>query len=130
MRVLAFVGSSGTGKSYRAQWVARENGLDCIIDDGLLIKENRILAGKSAKKEASRIASVKRAIFTDDKHAQDVMQAIEKEKPKGILVLGTSDEMVIKIAQKLKLPEFEKFIYIEDSSVLSYSLLFEKDWAW
>lgn len=114
MRILAFVGASGTGKSYRAQWVARENELDCIIDDGLLIKENKILAGKSAKKESSRIASVKRAIFTDDKHAQDVIDAINKENPKGILVLGTSDEMVNKIATKLKLPEFEKVIYIED----------------
>ena len=114
MRVLAFVGPSGTGKSYRAQWVARENELDCIIDDGLLIKDNRILAGKSAKKEASRIASVKRAIFTDDNHAKDVMKAIEEEKPKGILVLGTSDEMVNKIAEKLKLSKFEKTIYIED----------------
>lgn len=114
MRVLAFVGASGTGKSYRAQWVARENELDCIIDDGLLIKENKILAGKSAKKENSRIASVKRAIFTDDKHAQDVIDAINKENPKGILILGTSDEMVNKIATKLKLPEFEKTIYIED----------------
>ena len=80
MRVLAFVGPSGTGKSYRAQWVARENNLDCIIDDGLLIKDNRILAGKSAKKEASRIASVKRAIFMDDVHAREVMKAIEEEK--------------------------------------------------
>lgn len=114
MRVFAFVGSSGTGKSYRAQWVARENELDCIIDDGLLIKENKILAGKSAKKEASRIASVKRAIFMDDNHAKNVMEAIKNEKPKGILVLGTSDEMVAKIREKLELPEFEKTIYIED----------------
>lgn len=114
MRVLAFVGPSGTGKSYRAQWVARENNLDCIIDDGLLIKDNRILAGKSAKKEASRIASVKRAIFMDDVHAREVMKAIEEEKAEGILVLGTSDEMVSKIVQKLKLPEIEKTIYIEE----------------
>lgn len=114
MRVLAFVGASGTGKSYRAQWVARENGLDCLIDDGLLIKGNRILAGKSAKKEASRIASVKCAIFMDDKHAKEVKAAIATESPKGILVLGTSDEMVSKIREKLELPKFEKIIHIED----------------
>lgn len=114
MKVFAFVGPSGTGKSYRAQWVARENELDCIIDDGLLIKENKILAGKSAKKEASRIASVKRAIFMDEIHANAVKDAIYKEEPKGILVLGTSDEMVKKIAEKLELPSFEKTIYIED----------------
>ena len=114
MKVFAFVGPSGTGKSYRAQWVARENELDCIIDDGLLIKENKILAGKSAKKEASRIASVKRAIFMDENHAKEVKDAICKEEPKGILVLGTSDEMVKKIAEKLELPSFEKTIYIEE----------------
>ena len=114
MKVLAFVGPSGTGKSYRAQWVARENDLDCIIDDGLFIKENKIVAGKSAKKEASRIASVKRAIFMDEIHAKEVKEAIYKKEPKGILVLGTSDEMVKKIAEKLDLPSFEKTIYIED----------------
>ena len=114
MRVLAFVGPSGTGKSYRAQWIARENNVECIIDDGLLIKENKILAGKSAKKEASRIASVKRAIFMDEEHAKSVKDAILREKPNGILVLGTSDEMVSKIAEKLELPSFEKTVYIED----------------
>ena len=50
MRVLAFVGPSGTGKSYRAQLVARENNIHYIIDDGLLINENEVLAGTSAKK--------------------------------------------------------------------------------
>lgn len=114
LRVIAFVGPSGTGKSYRAQWIARDNNLECIIDDGLLIKGNKILAGKSAKKEASRIASVKRAIFMDDFHTEDVIKAIENEKPNGILVLGTSDEMVHKIRTKLNLPEFEKIIYIQD----------------
>lgn len=39
-KVYAFVGPSGTGKSYRAQMVANENGISYIIDDGLLIKEN------------------------------------------------------------------------------------------
>ena len=104
MKVYAFVGPSGTGKSYRAQWIARENGLECIIDDGLLIRENKILAGKSAKKEASRIASVKCAIFNDKSHADDVIKAISNEKPNGLLILGTSDEMVNKIVERLKLP--------------------------
>ena len=38
IRVMAFVGPSGTGKSYRAQMVAGENNINYIIDDGLLIK--------------------------------------------------------------------------------------------
>ena len=37
IRVYAFVGPSGTGKSYRAQMVANENNINYIIDDGLFI---------------------------------------------------------------------------------------------
>ena len=37
MKVIAFVGPSGTGKSYRASVVAHESGIECIIDDGILI---------------------------------------------------------------------------------------------
>ena len=114
MKVYAFVGPSGTGKSYRAQWIARENDLECIIDDGLLIKENKILGGRSAKKEASKIASVKCAIFNDKIHAESVIDAINRESPNGILILGTSDEMVNKIVEKLNLPAIEKIIRIED----------------
>lgn len=50
MKVYAFVGPSGTGKSYRAQMVANENNINYIIDDGLLIKDNAVIAGNSAKK--------------------------------------------------------------------------------
>ena len=35
MEVIAFVGSSGTGKSHRALVVAHENNIECIIDDGI-----------------------------------------------------------------------------------------------
>ena len=37
MKVIAFVGESGTGKSYRAISVAKREGADAMIDDGLLI---------------------------------------------------------------------------------------------
>ena len=50
MEVYALVGPSGTGKSYRAISFANEMGILYILDDGLLIKDNRILAGVSAKK--------------------------------------------------------------------------------
>ena len=46
IRVCAFVGPSGTGKSYRAQMVAGANNINYIIDDGLLIKDNEVIAGK------------------------------------------------------------------------------------
>ena len=45
IKVYAFVGPSGTGKSYRAQMVAGEKDTHFIIDDGLLIKENEVIAG-------------------------------------------------------------------------------------
>ena len=48
MKVFAFVGPSGTGKSYRAQMVASERNINFIIDDGLLINENEVVAGVSA----------------------------------------------------------------------------------
>lgn len=114
MHLVAFIGPSGTGKSHRASWVARENGLDYIIDDGLLIHENSISAGKSAKKASSKIASVKVALFLDEQHKKEVKEAILKESPKGILILGTSDGMVEKIANNLGLGEFEQRIRIED----------------
>jgi len=114
LRIYAFVGPSGTGKSYRAQWIAREYDLECIIDDGLLIRNNKILAGKSAKKEPNKIASVKCAIFNNPIHANMVREAIEEHKPSGILILGTSDEMIGKIVTQLQLPEPEKKIYITD----------------
>ena len=114
MHLVAFVGPSGTGKSHRASWVARENGLDYIIDDGLFIHENTIVAGMSAKKAPSKIGSIKVAIFTDPEHRNEVKNAIAKEKPKGILIIGTSDAMTDKIAQTLELGKFERRIYIEE----------------
>ena len=53
MKVYAFVGPSGTGKSYRAQMVASEKNINFIIDDGLLIKDNEVIAGESAKKSSN-----------------------------------------------------------------------------
>ena len=46
MKVYALVGKSGTGKSHHSMWVARENNIDYIIDDGLLVSDNQIIAGK------------------------------------------------------------------------------------
>ena len=63
MKVIAFTGPSGTGKSFRAISVAHQHGCDGIIDDGLLIEGTKILAGKSAKTEQNKVQAVKRAIF-------------------------------------------------------------------
>lgn len=110
--VYAFVGPSGTGKSYRAQMVASENDIHYIIDDGLLIHENDVVAGNSAKKAPTRIETVKKAIFVDETDRREMKAALKKYKPEAILILGTSDDMVEKIATNLDLSLPEKTIYI------------------
>ena len=81
MEVVAFVGSSGTGKSHRALVVAHENKIECIIDDGILIHDNKIVAGFSAKKESSRLKAVRRAIFQDEVQVKSVREQLDKIKP-------------------------------------------------
>ncbi len=114
IEVYAFVGPSGTGKSYRAQMVAGEYNISYIIDDGLFIKENEVIAGDSAKKASTKIETVKHALFLTDEEKNEIKKAIKKYKPESILILGTSDSMVKKIAENLGLPEVKKFIYIDE----------------
>ena len=114
MDIIAFVGPAGTGKSDRALTVAYENRCSCIIDDGILIHRSRIVAGSSAKREASPIAAVRRAIFEDKDQARSVSEAIKKISPARILILGTSDRMITKITEALGLPAPAKTICIED----------------
>ncbi len=114
MDTIALVGPSGTGKSHRALIVAHEYDVDTIIDDGLLIKDSKIIAGYSAKKEPSKIRAVKRAIFMEPDHAVEVRDAIARVKPGRILVLGTSKNMVEKIVDVLNLPPISQVIRIED----------------
>ena len=114
IKVYAFVGPSGTGKSYRAQMVASEKGINFIIDDGLLIKDNEVVAGESAKKAPTKIATVKHALFLEEEEKNAVEKALKKYKPSKILILGTSDGMVQKIASNLDLPPISETIYIND----------------
>lgn len=116
MKVYALVGSSGTGKSYKALGLAKDRGIQFIIDDGLFIHGNKVIAGISAKKEATKLAAVRRALFFDDEHAQLVAEAITKANPDRILVLGTSDQMIEKIADRLNLPSDIETINIENIS--------------
>lgn len=114
MRLFALIGKSGTGKSYQAMFVAKRENIECIIDDGLLISNNKIIAGTSAKKEHTKIASVKHAIFLDNKYASEMKHAIKNFNPSSILILGTSEKMVHQISERLILPEFEKIFHIEE----------------
>ena len=102
IEVYAFVGPSGTGKSYRAQMVAGEKDIDYIIDDGLLIKDNEVIAGESAKKAPTKIETVKHALFYKEEEKQEIIKAIKQYKPEKILILGTSDGMVKKIGNGKK----------------------------
>ncbi|WP_298712940.1 Asp23/Gls24 family envelope stress response protein [uncultured Veillonella sp.] len=114
MEVIAFVGSSGTGKSHRALVVAHENKIECIIDDGILIHDNKIVAGFSAKKESSRLKAVRRAIFQDEVQVKSVREQLDKIKPNKLMIIGTSDNMVKKITKALGLQNPDRYIRIED----------------
>lgn len=114
MKVYAFVGPSGTGKSYRAQMVANSRNIKFIIDDGLLISENEVIAGVSAKKAPTKIETVKNALFQNEAKKKEIQKAIKKHKPDSILILGTSDDMVEKIAKNLNFEPISETIYIQD----------------
>jgi adenylate kinase family enzyme len=112
--VFALIGESGTGKSFHAKLVAQKYGINFIIDDGLLIRDDRILAGHSAKKESTFLAAVKVALFDEKSHRDEVARRLQKEKKKKILLLGTSEKMVNKIASRLQLPPPSRIIKIDD----------------
>lgn len=114
IRVYALVGRSGTGKSFRARLVMEKHSIELMIDDGLLIREQKIVAGKSAKREKVYFSAVKTALFNDKEHRRQVIDALEREQFKRILIIGTSERMVAKIAESLKLPAPHKIINIED----------------
>jgi len=114
IKVYALVGRAGSGKSFRAKLISRKFNIDYIIDDGLFIKDNYIIAGKSAKREENRPKAVKRSIFFYDDHRNQVKEEIKKHKPRSILILGISEKMITRITESLELPEPDKVIYIND----------------
>jgi len=114
VHVFALVGESGTGKSFRAKLVAQKYGIDLIIDDGILIKGDAIIAGKSAKREQLYMTAVKTALFHDKAHRDEVAKALARTRFKKILIIGTSEKMTQKITERLQLPHPSKIIKIED----------------
>jgi uncharacterized alkaline shock family protein YloU len=116
MKVVALIGASGTGKSHKALMVTFENDLDVIIDDGLLIQGARVLAGSSAKREPTKVSAVRRAIFMEEAHRDEVKHKLREVNPQGVLVLGTSRNMVIKICKALDLSMPERVIDISQIS--------------
>lgn len=114
MEVYALIGASGTGKSHNAISVANEYNIEVFIDDGLLIKDGKKMAGSSAKAEATMTQAVKRAIFNDAKHASEVRERIKQLQPKRILILGTSEKMISRILVALDLPQVKQKIFIQE----------------
>jgi uncharacterized alkaline shock family protein YloU len=114
MRVVGFVGDSGTGKSHRAVWVAKENNLEYIIDDGLLIKDSKLVAGSSAKKKETKLSAVRHALFVDREYQELMKEEIRRFKIGSVLIIGTSEDMIKKISLNLDLDTPEKIIRIED----------------
>ena len=112
--VFALVGESGTGKSFKAKLLAQKYNIDAIIDDGLLIQDDKILAGKSAKTEKTYMGAVRVALFDDKERRDEIAKILKKSHIKKILLIGTSEKMVIKIATRLQLPPPSKIIKIED----------------
>lgn len=115
-RVYALVGKSGTGKSFRAKLVAENNGIDYIVDDGLLIQGNSIVAGKSAKRDKIYMHAIRTALFDDHMHRHEVVDAIRSRKIRKILLLGTSERMIARTAERLELPPPIKVIFIDEIS--------------
>lgn len=114
IKVYALVGKSGTGKSFRAGLLAKKNQIELMIDDGLLIHNEKIIAGRSAKKENAYMGAIKTALFDNPSHRDEIAQKLKTIKFKKILLIGTSNKMVSKIAERLELPEIDTFIQIED----------------
>lgn len=108
------VGKTGTGKSFRAKLIAQKFGIELIVDDGLVIRDERILGGKSAKKEKQSFSAVKAAIFSDQEQAREVRRILKHEDFKKILIIATSLKMAKRIAYNLGLPHTNRIIKIED----------------
>jgi hypothetical protein len=112
----ALVGKSGTGKSHMAKAVSQRYLIDLIIDDGLLIKGQKILAGKSAKREKGILGAIRTALFVNPDQIQEVKTALAAQAWHRILIIGTSQRMIERIRRTLDLPPIHKIISIEEVS--------------
>lgn len=116
MKVYALVGSSGTGKSYKAMNLAREHHIKYLIDDGILISGQRKIEGSSAKREKTKVAAVKRAIFFWEEHRDKMKETLERLQPEKLLIIGTSEKMVKQISENLGIAPIDQMVFIEEIS--------------
>lgn len=113
MKIYSLSGPSGTGKSTSALQFAHDHNIEAIIDDGLLIIGGTKVAGTSAKFEKNTMTAVKRAIFAEDAHCEEVKEAITNNPIQSLLIIGTSKKMTKHIAQRLELENIDYFYDIE-----------------
>lgn len=116
MEVIALIGRSGTGKSYKAQTLAGMYDIEYMLDDGLLIKGTKVIAGVSAKREKTKFAAVRRAVFTDMEHRVQIKNALMTYSPERLLIIGTSEHMIRSIMGALSLGSEFFPVKIEDIS--------------
>ncbi|MGM9949143.1 MAG: hypothetical protein ACI33P_03415 [Lysinibacillus sp.] len=114
MKIYSLSGPSGTGKSTSALEFAHTHEIDGIIDDGLLIVGGTKRAGVSAKFEKNTIKAVRRAIFHDDDHREAVLKALKEANVQSLLIIGTSDKMTKKIAERLGVGPINHFHYVTE----------------
>ncbi|NLH94495.1 MAG: ATP-binding protein [Synergistaceae bacterium] len=114
VRVISFVGRAGTGKSQRAQVLARNLEIDFILDDGLVIRKGQIVCGRSAKTERNQVRAIRRAMMEFPDHRQEVREFFKQAQPCTVMIIATSEGMAAQIARRLGLPPPENVIRIED----------------
>ncbi|MDA3129793.1 hypothetical protein ACFPTR_11450 [Aliibacillus thermotolerans] len=119
MIIYGLYGPSGTGKSSSALYFAYEKRIQAIIDDGLFIYKGKRIAGTSAKFENNVITAVKRATFYFDDHRQEVTEAIRFHAIDKLLIIGTSQKMVDKIAKQLEIGPIDHYVHIQEIRSLS-----------
>ena len=114
IEVIAFVGAAGTGKSQRASQVARQYGVDFVIDDGLVVSKGQIMAGKSAKAEKNLVRAIRRALFQYAPHRLEASSFLASRAPCKVMVIATSGLMMEKIVKALGLPFPQKIVDITE----------------
>ena len=125
IKVYAFIGPSGTGKSYRAQMVANEYNINYIIDDGILIKENDIIAGSSEKKAPKKIETVKKAIFINEQERNDMKKGFRQCTLESFFLLCFSASATISMTSASLINRIDFYCSVPfASSTSSFKLLF------
>ena len=57
--------------------MAQRFRIDLIIDDGLLIQGQKIIAGRSAKREKGILSAIKTAVFAHPDQIEEVRRALD-----------------------------------------------------